>query len=109
MLGMFLSAVVRSFFVILLSHMSKLLGLRFGRAIPFKNDSFSKSHLGTFFLKRFLKNLHMQALISLRSLWSLVSSVKYLTAVSIAFCFFPLRRFFSMLIAITFANGFSQF
>ena len=53
-LGILLSAVIRSFFVISLSRMLKLLELRFGKAVLFKNDSFSESNLKTFFLKRFL-------------------------------------------------------
>ena len=53
-LDILLSAVIRSFSVISLSRMLKLLELRFGKAILFKNDSFSESNLKTFFLKRFL-------------------------------------------------------
>ena len=53
-LDILLSAVIRSFSVISLSRMLKLLELRFGKAVLFKNDSFSESNLKTFFLKRFL-------------------------------------------------------
>ena len=53
-LDILLSAVIRSFSVISLSRMLKLLELRFGKAILSKNDSFSESNLKTFFLKRFL-------------------------------------------------------
>ena len=53
-LDILLSAVIRSFSVISLSRMLKLLELRFGKAILFKSDSFSESNLKTFFLKRFL-------------------------------------------------------
>ena len=52
LLGIVLSAVIRSFSVISLSHISKLFKLRFGEAILFKNDFFSESDLETFFLKK---------------------------------------------------------
>ena len=53
-LDILLSAVIRSFSVISLSHISKLLEVRFGKAILSKNNFFSESNLETFFLKRFL-------------------------------------------------------
>ena len=40
--GHTLSAVIRSFSVVSLSHMSKTLELRFGKVMVFKNDSLSK-------------------------------------------------------------------
>ena len=89
-LGIFFSAVIKHFSVISASHYSKLLDLRIGKAILFKNDSLSESSLekGKFFLK----NLHMQKLISLRSVMPLVSSIKCFTVVFIAFCFSRLNK-----------------
>ena len=51
-LGILLSAVIRSFSVISLSHVSKLLEVTFGKEILSKNDFFSESDLETFFSKR---------------------------------------------------------
>ena len=90
-LGIFFSAVIKHFSVISASHLnSKLLELRIGKAILFKIDSLSESSLekGKFFLK----NLHMQKLISLRSVMPLVSSIKCFTVVFIAFCFSRLNK-----------------
>ena len=44
-MGIILSAVIRSFPVISLSHISKFLEVRFGKAILSKNDFYSKSDL----------------------------------------------------------------
>ena len=99
-LGILLSAVIRSFSVISLSRMSKLLELRFGKAMLFKNDSLSESDLEAFFLKRFLLNLHMQPLISSRSVMSLPSSIKCLSVVFIAFVFQDSKRTLSVFLPV---------
>ena len=48
-LGILLSVVIRSFSITSLSRISKLLELKFDKAVLFKNDSLSESDLGTFF------------------------------------------------------------
>ena len=101
------------FSLILLLITPKILELRFGNAMLFKNDSLCEYDLEIFFLKRFLQNLIMQVLISFRSLMSLSSSIKCLTVAFIVFYFSifkkDLCRFFSILIPFTFATDFRTF
>ena len=66
----------------------------------FKNNSLSESDLETLFLKRFLWDLHLQALISLRSVMSLSSSIKCLTVVFIAFVFRDSKRTLSVFLHV---------
>ena len=54
-MGILLGVVIRTFSVISRSHISKLLELRFGKAMLFKNYSLSESDFRIRFKKAFVK------------------------------------------------------